>query len=578
MPKCEGLQSNAERIRLELIDDLTLQNGSMPSGEGEKMANALYWLLADNTDHYITNSSDITGAMICLERLGFDTLGVEGSGLDLEPPERACRVIYSPSALSGSDNARYRNLVARILTRPPSTVVSLIKPFESFAKFPIDGTTANRCLQAWKAGAVSANFLEIKVEILDRRRVNNAHDLRYRFVNHGTEPARTDDGIFQLAFAHALFVNIEICQQLQNVLKEPEDVLDWVHGQTTEHMSSSPVVSYHAKLEKRKLDAFNVFQAFFMGYYYAAFLTLVDTSTLELPTVDGRWGYCSAEFLKEMRVYCRNSAQNGLSRQEVIQILSQLLFSHKINVPNPARDQWCLGVVDKRTLLAQSLLGICKTPSDIGRFVLLDVDVGGIPTVNGLVMPGFAPSFIQFMPGETGVREIQERGPDVDFTSHIEADWDGNPENILLCFRYKGRRVGTVNPCVADLMFCHAYVNPVERCTEGPQRTILPAIECNLSDFQKGRIVFGGGGEAVVLVQVYGHPLMRYAAMAFYGVHHSGDMVITSNCLHEAIRRLRDLTKTNGIVIAGEGPRKETRPMRFQFKRRFAGQEHGYGS
>ena len=35
------------------------------------------------------------------------------------------------------------------------------------------------------------------------------------------------------------------------------------------------------------MDAFTVFQAFFMGYYYVLFLVIVDTSTLEIQTVDG---------------------------------------------------------------------------------------------------------------------------------------------------------------------------------------------------------------------------------------------------------------------------------------------------
>ena len=482
--KIRGLALECRKIRLELINDQILLNGSMLVGENNKMAEALHWLLAGNTNRYVTNSSDITGAMICLEHLGFDVISVEGPGLDPDPPERGCRVVYSPHAISGSENDKYRSLVAWTLVRAPSTIVSLDHPHESLTKFPIDGSTAARCRQAWKAGANAARFLEIELEIPDPGRIKNAHDLRYRIIDHGTEPVRNNEGIFQLAFAHALAVNQEICQGLQTVMKEPEEVLNWIHGQTTDPMSSSPHVSYRAKLGKNESDAFNVFQAFIMGYYYAVFLSLVDTTTLEMRTVDGSWGYCSAEFLKSMREFCRDSAQKGFSRQELIQILAQLLFSHKIDVQNPAREQWCVGVVNKRTLLAQSLLGICKTPRDIGRFVLLDVDVGGIPTVRGLIMPGHAPSFIHTSGNVDNPKQIQERGPDVDFTSHVEADWDGNAENILLSFRYKGRRVGSVNPCVADLLFCHAYVNPVERYTEGPQRSSIPAVECNLSDFQ----------------------------------------------------------------------------------------------
>jgi hypothetical protein len=40
---------------------------------------------------------------------------------------------------------------------------------------------------------------------------------------------------------------------------------------------------------------------------------------------------------------------------------------------------WCLGIVAKKTILVNSLVNSCYSPGDIGRFVLLDVDVGGIP-------------------------------------------------------------------------------------------------------------------------------------------------------------------------------------------------------
>ena len=88
-----------------------------------------------------------------------------------------------------------------------------------------------------------------------------------------------------------------------------------------------------------------------------------------------------------VRRYCKNSADKGLSRQEVIQILARLLFSHTVDISSPARERFCLGVMAKRTLLTHSLLGVSKTPLDIGRFVLLDVDVGGIPTMKASSYP-----------------------------------------------------------------------------------------------------------------------------------------------------------------------------------------------
>ncbi|MCJ1388339.1 hypothetical protein MMC18_001185 [Xylographa bjoerkii] len=182
-------------------------------------------------------------------------------------------------------------------------------------------------------------------------------------------------------------------------------------------------------------------------------------------------------------------------------------------------------------------------------------------------MPGVPQSLIRTLPDGPVMANVQERGPDADFTTHIEADWDGNPDNMLLCFRYKGRRIGSVNPAMADLLFCYAYVHPVEEYGERPQRAIIPAaFECQLSDFQEGRVLFSGRG--IILVQVYGRPLMRYAAVAFYGKTHLPGIVMASNCIKAAIERVAKLDKSSQVVIAGGGPWKDGKPFAAELKQR----------
>ena len=51
-----------------------------------------------------------------------------------------------------------------------------------------------------------------------------------------------------------------------------------------------------------------------------------------------------------------------------------------------------------------------------------------------------------------------------------------------------------MNPYTADLLFCYAYVKPVERYDEGPQHTTIPAMECKLSDIQEGKVILSGQG------------------------------------------------------------------------------------
>ena len=90
-----------------------------------------------------------------------------------------------------------------------------------------------------------------------------------------------------------------------------------------------------------------------------------------------------------MRQYCRIIATNGvLSRENIITILTSLLFSNTVKIPLARHEQWCLRVIGKRTLLVNSLISFSKSPANIGRLILFDVNVGDISADgHGLIKP-----------------------------------------------------------------------------------------------------------------------------------------------------------------------------------------------
>jgi hypothetical protein len=176
-----------------------------------------------------------------------------------------------------------------------------------------------------------------------------------------------------------LVVNQEICEGLNDTLRqEDKETLRWVLDQTAEQIGPALDINCLDLDNKVLINAFTVFQAFFMGYYYTVFLTILDTSSPHIGAVSGAWGYRSAAFLHRMRgVLARDSA---FSRQKVLHVLSMLFCNYIVDIPALGRNELCLGVVGKASVLVNSLLGTCNTPAEIGLFVLLDVDVGGIPT------------------------------------------------------------------------------------------------------------------------------------------------------------------------------------------------------
>lgn len=203
-----------------------------------------------------------------------------------------------------------------------------------------------------------------------------------------------------------------------------------------------------------------------------------------------------------------------------------------------------------------SLVNSCYSPGDIGRFVLLDVDVGGIPRESdGLIRPGVQDHFIPV--GKAGafdfealpvISQLTEASPAEDASVHIEADWDGNSDRMLLYARYHGRRFMTLSPALADSRFCQAYVEPVKEPDSRPLDSGIPYTMSNLINGHP--IGVPDGEKAPILIQVHGKPFLRYiAVISVTGACRQPRLA--SNCIHAAIRSkpLEGLE----VIIASQG-------------------------
>ena len=145
-----GLSSEARSRRQQLLRKGVVLDGLMPVGDSPLMVHFLVWLLASNDPNYITPSSDVAGVGVCLSNLGIDVLSV--GGLGSEPAEKPCRLDFCPNAAFQSSTLDNAAKVSNILSRAPSTTISLRNPEESCTEFPIDGCTSNRCRYVWREG------------------------------------------------------------------------------------------------------------------------------------------------------------------------------------------------------------------------------------------------------------------------------------------------------------------------------------------------------------------------------------------------------------------------------------------
>ncbi|KAE9369889.1 hypothetical protein N431DRAFT_427969 [Stipitochalara longipes BDJ] len=558
------------QLRRELIALQRIQDGVMPIGEARETTRFLYWLLAENSSLFTTSSSDVAGIAHCLSRVGFDILSV--SGIIDEPLETPCRVHFDLNSSISFQTQNNYSLEGLGSFRQPRTVVPISNPEEAISAFPIEPEIGNWCRQAWKSGRDCAKYVRLQVSAATRNEIYQK-DVIYKISDLGTAPDRVRSEIQELARLGTFIPNREVCVALENVFsRESQDILSFLITQVGNTPSRTIVIARGGPVridgsssisnsdfnDKRKIDAFTAYQSFVMGYYYGIFLSnsVIDTSSLQLNTVDGAWSFRSVTLLKKMKAYATTAASQDyyISREKLLEILASLLFSYTVNIGFAGAGQYGLGIIERRAVFANSLLSPCLTPQDIGKFKLIDVDASGIPKdMYGIIRPGYCFPFQPHFDNTTIPRRIIARGPPEDFTKHIEADWDGDAQRMTICIRYKGRRLATVNPCTADQVFIYTYVEPVDN----PQEAVIEqAMECTVEDLLGGRAIVSGNPDCrVVVVQARRAPCMRWA---YCGMGSDPDCVrMASNCLITAFEKIPievdGRLVRNKAVIAGDG-------------------------
>jgi hypothetical protein len=544
-----GFDTEASSIRQDMLHNRLILPGTAPVNESHHINEFLTWLLSGHSEEFNTASSDVAGIAVCLNHLGFDTLAVHG--MDSVPARSNCRLIYTPNPIltertKGSEG-QLRNA---LLFRASCTTVPLNNPQECISAFPVSSSVHNRCRSAWRLGENAAHYVTIGVCGVDDRSMLNQtmrgrldhEDILYVFTDHGSDQQRISEELYNIAEAHAFVVNEQILEGLRDCLgRETRDTLTWVLDKTKAEFESDPSLD-----EQQNIVAFTVFQSFFMAYYYQIFRSIVDTSSLQIPIVEGAWGFRSPDTLTDIRRWIKTLRQ-PFNRQELIPILSSLFLNHDVDIPvvqdslTDSRKTLCVGIIAKRTLLTNSMLGKCSSPKLIASFTLLDVDVGGVPrnrdgiirSGNGDVFPGDIE--VTSAPTPDGAEiHIQERSPPEDVSLHIEADWEGDPNTALLCVRYHGRRIVSICSAKADKAFIGNYLPSRARSpkTSTKMNFMTTGIESWLSS---PAVIISRYATVPILFQALNRPQLRYVASAIY--QSCAQVRIASDSIAEALEK-----------------------------------------
>jgi len=581
-----GFYDQVHSCRFELIQASCIQNGHIPPAESNTVEAFLVWLLGGNEACFHTMSSDVAGIAFCLRDLGFDIIDVQGEGFGDGLHDSPCKVLYSPSEdmhrLYDSGASTAHTGIAHQLSRPVSTIVPVRHPEESIAIFPISMDAQNNCRSAWKCGQEAAKAIKIgvkKPDISDTSPTTQRQGVHYGLVNGGSEPQRTTAEFNTLASSFGLLKNQDLLAGLQRCMGSMSPSLHaWLISCTDSGMNNTsttaPNIHHPEMTDQTKIDAFCVFQSFFMGYYYHIFGRLVDTSTLTCQTVEGAWGFRSPHLLRGMQTILSNIYPQSMStthskvlgRARVLEILAMLFMGMPDADPRDGfQPPNCMGIVGPRTLLINSLVGKCASPREIGRFTLLDVDVGGLPRDHqGFVIAGQMLASHGAQPlaeadllerAQENLREKNGVAEDVNFG--IEADWEGNPDAALVCVRYKGRRITTISPCELDRVFCHSFMpSETESVTASHRPCLDKAVEVDLAMIMEAGAVLplSPSPDIPVLFQALDRPKLRYTAASLYGFHHCLQRVVTDSVRSaKQDPRVSELDKASQpwVLIAG---------------------------
>ncbi|KAI9690545.1 MAG: hypothetical protein M1822_009508 [Bathelium mastoideum] len=214
-------------------------------------------------------------------------------------------------------------------------------------------------------------------------------------------------------------------------------------------------------------------QALLLGYYYALLLPLIDCSSLIQQEAYGSWGFHSHRFLNLLFTIIRQSKQSTVrssgsnwvhkfSREAIFYLTAFLFAGCESSSPVFEVGGKTIGLTSKLSLVSSILLGKSSNVEDAPKYCLLDCDMSAFPStasgrirdssgssgglfVNRLQKDGRSGNFESIL-AHLNLDEFEENkgdsdDGDLDFTCHIEPDWDNDSTRVVLAFRHNGRIV-----------------------------------------------------------------------------------------------------------------------------------------
>jgi hypothetical protein len=467
-----GVLDKANRTWSALADRGTHWPGKMPPDDSHNLVDFLKWLLAGDRSMFATGSSDVFSIASVLGDLGMEVCAIASPN---SVDESCIHVVLDSNLVTSQGPNNKEETSIRWGMRVPLNFMQ-----ECVSLWPGDIGSTNELRRIFEDGmqAVESDgvtviptlgpstlsfYIHTCLSSSQRRRLSSrAFRLQHVFLPEGTDAAASTLGRLTEHWPEQDKANLD------TALRNYEQIHD---------MASLETVLAPTSIAQ--------LQTFLLGFYYKLTKPLIDVSRLAVMEGVGSWGYHDGACLRRFAMFKeahkritskgKDFERSTYGRHEMIALIAFLYAGADRDIfeQDHLYRNTTVGVVAKLTVVTLATLGDVASTYDCGKFALLDVDTSCIPcNKRGIVGMGWVASLspTRWEKGNTqldNLAQIDLKSSGEDFTTHIEPDWNNDPQCVLLAFRHRGRLVCRLTQDVIEGSFESGWLAFPQQCDRG---------------------------------------------------------------------------------------------------------------
>jgi len=468
-----GMITRTDHLWKQLAQQGQHWPGCIPSAESEEIMRLLLWLATEKSTIFTTASTDAFCFAMILHEIGIEqvaTVKMLTSSSDIDTNADESVICVALDTRWSSIASRGGKTAEDALTKRNGMTIPLDNMEECMSLWPKGRDFAARLRTLFLDGmaAVDEDGVMISAPAY-------IPDWNFSYLVSKNKPSqrsanrRLDTLAYRVIDAFLPGVSGKVSQHIQNLLgswdsNKREDMERYLTKETD-------VPQLHLQLSAQA-----ELQSLLLGYYYALLQPLVDCTRLSVQEVYGAWGYTSGRFLiaigrlnrpasirrpisgfpdQDDREICRH-----YPREAILYLVGFMFAGLEPNsntVANGATSSTAIasatstiGILSKISVLPRVMLGSQLERKHSAQLCLLDCDTSFIPcNTSGCVQEGLK-SFLLLsdvdaesesnFKGEELIRRLHSDNA-IDFTPHIEPDWDNDVQCSMLVYRHQGRIV-----------------------------------------------------------------------------------------------------------------------------------------